>query len=153
MSNQNRHPATSLFTQVDISAGASTESSGNPAQENNMLLRQLLAAQDRQNELMEELVTTLSAQQRQRNAELNQWKKANPQLAKSCRHAAESLSKVHIEFLNKLTEEVEDNYDVYMDGEFMLSEFVDRYGPRLAHLNGVLQVLSQLAMNPEQQPK
>ena len=28
----------------------------------------------------------------------------------------------------------------------MLNEFVDRFGPRLAHLNGVLQVLSQLSM-------
>jgi hypothetical protein len=35
-----------------------------------------------------------------------------------------------------------------MDGEFMLNEFVDRYGPRLAHLNGVLQVLSQLSSVP-----
>jgi hypothetical protein len=26
----------------------------------------------------------------------------------------------------------------------MLNEFVDRFGPRLAHLNGVLQVLAQL---------
>ena len=28
------------------------------------------------------------------------------------------------------------------------NEFVDRYGPRLAHLNGVLQVLSQLSSIP-----
>ena len=27
----------------------------------------------------------------------------------------------------------------------MLNEFVDRFGPRLAHLNGLLQVLSQLS--------
>jgi hypothetical protein len=27
----------------------------------------------------------------------------------------------------------------------MLNEFVDRFGPRLAHLNGVLQVLAQLS--------
>ena len=26
----------------------------------------------------------------------------------------------------------------------MLSEFVDRFGPRMAHLNGILQVLAQL---------
>jgi hypothetical protein len=32
-----------------------------------------------------------------------------------------------------------------LDGDFALNEFVDRYGPRLAHLNGVLQVLSQLS--------
>jgi hypothetical protein len=35
-----------------------------------------------------------------------------------------------------------------MDGEFMLNEFVDRFGPRLAHLNGVLQVLTQLGSTP-----
>jgi hypothetical protein len=35
-----------------------------------------------------------------------------------------------------------------MDGEFMLNEFVDRFGPRLAHLNGVLQVLAQLSSAP-----
>jgi hypothetical protein len=27
----------------------------------------------------------------------------------------------------------------------MLNEFVDRFGPRIAHLNGLLQVLSQLS--------
>jgi hypothetical protein len=32
----------------------------------------------------------------------------------------------------------------------MLNEFVDRYGPRLAHLNGVLQVLAQLGSTPPQ---
>jgi hypothetical protein len=32
-----------------------------------------------------------------------------------------------------------------LDGEFVLSEFVDRFGPRMAHLNGVLQVLAQIS--------
>ena len=44
-----------------------------------------------------------------------------------------------------LTTEVNDNADALADGEFMLTEFVDRFGPRLAHLNGVLQVLAQLS--------
>ena len=43
---------------------------------------------------------------------------------------------------------INDNADVLMDGEFMLNEFVDRFGPRLAHLNGVLQVLAQLSATP-----
>ena len=33
----------------------------------------------------------------------------------------------------------------HFKGEFMLNEFVDRFGPRMAHLNGLLQVLSQLS--------
>ena len=35
-----------------------------------------------------------------------------------------------------------------IEGEYMLNEFVDRFGPRLAHLNGVIQVLAQLSSAP-----
>jgi hypothetical protein len=117
--------------------------------EHTRLLREILAAQDRQNELLEELVTQVGAVQRQRTAELGQWKQANPHLARNCREAAEALSKVQTEFLENLTREISDNYDVLLDGEFMLNEFVDRFGPRLAHLNGVLQVLTQLSSTPD----
>jgi hypothetical protein len=46
-----------------------------------------------------------------------------------------------------LTAEVAENEDSLLEGEYMLNEFVDRFGPRLAHLNGVLQVLSALSTN------
>jgi hypothetical protein len=142
-----RQPTPPLFTQVDISAGPMPSApGGNGAEaENTRLLREILTAQDRQNELLEELVTQLSAAQKQRNQELGQWKAANPDLAQNCRVAAETLSRVQTEFLNTLTDEVNCNADVLLDGEFMLNEFVDRFGPRLAHLNGVLQVLAQLS--------
>jgi hypothetical protein len=136
-----------LFTQVDITAGAqlSRPREGHEAADEQVgLLRSILAAQDRQNELLEELVNQLSSPQRQRAAELGQWKQANPELARGCRQAAETLSQVQVEFLNSMTREITENADVLMDGEFMLNEFVDRFGPRLAHLNGVLQVLAQL---------
>jgi len=109
------------------------------------LLREILAAQDRQNELLEELVSHLSGSQKQRANELGQWKQANPHLARNCRAAAETLGKVQTEFIESLTREVNENYDALLDGDFMLNEFVDRFGPRLAHLNGLLQVLSQLS--------
>ena len=53
-----------------------------------------------------------------------------------------------VAFLESLTEDISENGECLMDGEFMLNEFVDRYGPRLAHLNGVLHVLSQLSSVP-----
>jgi hypothetical protein len=112
------------------------------------LLREILVAQDRQNELLEELVNQLNGSQKQRANELGQWKQANPHLARNCRLAAEALGKVQTEFLCSLTREINDNYEVLLDGEFMLNEFVDRFGPRLAHLNGLLQVLSQLSSTP-----
>lgn len=145
------HPASSLFTQVDISAGAHLarpRESHAAADEQLTVLRNILAAQDRQNELLEELTNQLSASQRQRNTELGQWKQANPALARNCRSAAEALSRVQIEFLSSMTEEINDNAEALMDGEFVLSEFVDRFGPRLAHLNGMLQVLAQLSSTP-----
>lgn len=109
------------------------------------LLQQLVIGQERQNELLEDLVENLSAQQRQRASELGQWKRANPHLARRCNDAAEALGQVQTEFLHNLCEEIDDGVDAFADGGFMLNEFVDRYGPRLAHINGVLQVLSQLA--------
>ena len=149
--SQDPPPTPTLFTQVDISAGTQVNrprDSGEAAMEQTGLLRNILAAQDRQNELLEELVNQLSAAQRQRNQELGQWKQANPQLARSCRIAAEALSKAQVEFLDGMTNEIKENSDVLLDGDFMLNEFVDRYGPRLAHLNGVLQMLAQLGNAP-----
>jgi len=113
------------------------------------LLHQLVMGQERQNKLLEELVQHASATQKQRATELGQWKEANPHLARQCRKAAETLSQVQNEFLHNLTEEVADSEDCLLEGEFALNEFVDRYGPRLAHLNGVLQVLSQLSVTPD----
>jgi len=147
----NRESQHALFTQVDITAGtmmSRPRDSNEAAEEQINLLRSILAAQARQNELLEEMTNQLSAAQRQRNAELGQWKQANPELARACRAAAESLSQVQIEFLNSMTQEINDNVEVLMDGEFMLNEFVDRFGPRLAHLNGVLQILAQLSSVP-----
>ncbi|MBC7354160.1 MAG: hypothetical protein H5U08_17530, partial [Thermogutta sp.] len=65
-----------------------------------------------------------------------------------CREAAEALARVQTEFLHQLTEEVNENFDALLDGEFMFTEFVDRFGPRMAHLNSILQVLTQLSSPP-----
>jgi len=88
------------------------------------LLRALVAGQQRQNELLQQLVSQLSAAQRQRQNELGQWKQNNPRLARSCRAAAEALGKVQTEFLDSLTQEIHDSYENLLDGEFMLNEFI-----------------------------
>ena len=94
--------------------------------------------------MIEQLVQHASHSQKARTTELQQWKDANPRLARSCRNAAETLAKVQTQFLENLTEEIVDNEESLVDGDFLLNEFVDRFGPRLAHLNGVLQMLAQL---------
>lgn len=146
------HEHLSPVFRMDVSP-SSTDSS-NVAQQDNVsndvadLLRQLVAGQDRQNELLEDLAEQMNAGQRQRAAELGQWKEANPILARRCRAAAEALGRVQTEFIENLAYEVNENHEAMIDGEFVLNEFVDRFGPRLAHLNGVLQLLAQLSSIP-----
>lgn len=141
--------APAMYSQVDVTAGAAGghASAGTPV-EHTELLRDVLAAQDRTNELLEELVGVMAASHKQRLQELHQWKHANPRLAESCREAAEALSRVQVEYLERMTDEIRDTADYMESGEFMMNEFVDRFGPRLAHLNGVIQVLAQLSSAP-----
>ena len=56
-------------------------------------------------------------------------------------NAAAELLKI----LRKLANYVEDNHENLMEGDFSLSDFVDRFGPRLAHLNTMLAILRPLA--------
>lgn len=141
--SQSRPP---LYTQLEVSAAASNRPvvRDRDDKQQTELLTNILSSLDRQNELMEELVGHLCQQQRQRSQELNQWRAANPALVRNCRRAAETLSQVQTSFLRSLTTEVNDNGEALGDGDFMLNEFVDRYGPRMAHLNSVLNVLAQL---------
>ena len=135
-----------MFSQVDVSAGGLASSAAASADpEQTELLREMLAAQDRTNEILEELVGVMASAQKQRHQELAQWRKANPRLAASCRDAAEALSRVQAEYLERITDEINETSDEMVAGEFVLNEFVDRFGPRLAHLNGVIQVLAQLS--------
>jgi hypothetical protein len=148
---EDRRSRPTFYTQIDVSnenfPPAQAPAAG-VGSEVAILLRELLAAQDRQNELLEEMVNNMNAAQRQRAHELGQWKQANPGLARNCRLAAEALGKIQTEYLESLTGEITENFECLRDGEFMLNEFVDRFGPRLAHLNGLLQVLSQLSSTP-----
>lgn len=147
------HSVSAMFTQLDVSPAAShATAAAHTATEQTELLREVLAAQDRTNELLEELVSIMATTHKQRLQELHQWKNANPELSGACREAAEALSRVQVEYLERITEEIKDTADDMVCGEFMLNEFVDRFGPRLAHLNGVIQVLAQLSSNPQQSP-
>ena len=149
MSHEPQRTRPPLFSQIDVSPSAYPPAPGGRQDiEQTRLLREILAAQDRQNELLEEMVGQLGSAQKQRANELGQWKQANPHLARGCRLAAEALGKVQTEFLESLTTEISANYENLVEGEFMLNEFVDRFGPRMAHLNGLLQVLSQLSATP-----
>ena len=117
-----------------------------------VLLREMLSAQDRQNELLEELVEQNVSLQRHRVNELANWKNANPELAYFCKKAAERLGRIQTDYLNSITEEIQNNFETIRDSEFMFNDFIDRFGPRFVHLNGILQVLAQLGNAPDMMP-
>ncbi len=143
MSSYEQEPMSPMF-RIDVSAETGTETPLPSDRVMIELLRQLVVGQQQQSKLIEDLTAATVALQKQRVSELQQWKNANPDLARACRKAAETLSRVQTQFLENLTEEIVENEENLVEGEFMLNEFVDRFGPRLAHLNGVLQVLAQL---------
>ncbi|WP_372721186.1 hypothetical protein [Novipirellula sp.] len=138
-----QEPASPMF-RIDVSPETGSDASISESRLTIELLRQMVASQNQQNRLLQDLIQQNAAIQKQRAGELQQWKDSNPELSRACRQAAETLSRVQTGFLDSLTEEILENEEHLMEGEFMLNEFVDRFGPRLAHLNGVLQVLAQL---------
>ena len=148
-SDSQDNPLQSAFSSIDVTASSGSPDAGDTAADVNTLLaglmRRMVIEQEASNTLLKELIGQIQSQQRGRAGELDKWKEANPKLANRCRVAAETLSDIQNDFLMGLTAEVEDSEDALRDSDYMLQEFVDRYGPRLAHLNGVLQVLSQLA--------
>ena len=141
------HQLPPLF-HIDV-VGASTEASPKVSTDKGdmviALLQRLVMGQDQQNKLLAEILQQTNAVHRQRQFELGQWKQANQKLAQRCKRAAETLNRVQNEFLKNLTDEVAESEESLLDGEYMLNEFVDRFGPRLAQLHGLLQVLSQLS--------
>ncbi len=152
MTNENSHY--SPVFRIDVSADPTNSPivHGDVGLAMVTLMRQMIILQERQNQMLEQLVQNASQMQRARTSELQQWKDANPRLSRACRDAAETLAKVQTQFLENMTEEITDNEDSLLDGEFMLNEFVDRFGPRMAHLNGVLQMLAQLGNGIPNQP-
>ncbi len=134
---------------IDVSPTATITQHADPRSEFSDLIRQLITVQTKQNELLQQVVNQLSAPQRQRNNELAQWKRANPELAKSCKVAAECLGKIHTEFLSSLAFEIHESYEDFQDSEYLLNDFFDKYGPRITHLSTILQTLSVLGNAPD----
>jgi len=75
MSSTRRSPPP-LYSQLEVSPGTQTRSVAREEQVD--LLRDVLNAQERTNELLEDLVATMATQQKQRASELHQWRNAHP---------------------------------------------------------------------------
>ena len=132
---------------IDVCTDARTAAASTKIDANELivnLLKQMVDGQQQQTKLLAEIAHWVGLNHKQRQHEITQWKEANPDLSRSCRIASEALLKVQNDYIHKLTEEAADGYETMMDSEFMLQEFIDRFGPRMAHLGGVLHMVSSL---------
>jgi hypothetical protein len=109
------------------------------------LQRQSLEIQRQQLELTREAAQVGREQRARQMAELERWQNGHEQVLDHCKESLSSLEQVHAALMGELANYVSENHENLIDGEFALTDFVDRFGPRLAHLNTMLAVLRPLA--------
>jgi hypothetical protein len=136
-----------LISSVDISPAIALPAV-QPAADANAtvaeLLRQLLVLQREQLELMREMATANREAKERRQAELERWQADNQLVVKQCRRALPVLQKAHAALLAEMADFAEENESSLVDADFLLSEFVDRFGPRLSQLTGVIALVRQV---------
>ena len=109
------------------------------------LQRQSLDLQRQQLDLAREAAQINREQRARQIAELERWQNSHESVIEHCRESLTSLEQVHASLMGELANYVSENHENLLDGDFALTDFVDRFGPRLAHLNTMLAVLRPLA--------
>jgi hypothetical protein len=108
-------------------------------------LRQMIEVQRQQLDLSREMVQVSREQRARQGAELERWQNGHEHVIEACRDTLGRLEQVHAALMGDMANYVEDNHENLLEGDFSLSDFVDKFGPRLAHLNTMLAVLRPLA--------
>ena len=107
--------------------------------------RQILENQRQQLELAREAAQVNREQRARQVAELERWQNGHEHILEHCKETLGNLEQVHAALMSDMASYVSENHENLIDGEFALTDFVDRFGPRLAHLNTMLAVLRPLA--------
>lgn len=108
------------------------------------LLRQLLDAQREQ-------VYLLKAQQAAQDslsrwkAFLSRWAGEFPEVGGACRQVLPTIERAYLTMMKELTDRLRAEEADDLTDEFVLNEFLDRYGIRLAQLGNILSQISPLA--------
>lgn len=109
------------------------------------LQRQSLEIQRQQLELAREAAQVSREQRSRQVAELERWQNGHESIIDHCKESLTNLEQVHAALMGELANYVSENHENLLEGDFALTDFVDRFGPRLAHLNTMLAVLRPLA--------
>jgi hypothetical protein len=105
----------------------------------------ILQNQQHQLELAREAAHVAREQRSRQMAELERWQAGHDRVVDQCRESLGQLEQVHSALMGELVNHVAEHHENLVEGDFALTDFVDRFGPRLAHLNTMLAVLRPLA--------
>jgi hypothetical protein len=109
------------------------------------LLHEILQAQRQQLELSREMVQLAKDNRQRQHAELEAWQRENQHVVERCREVLGTLSRIHSGMLSDIADYIRENEETLLESEFSISEFVDRFGPRMHHLSAMLGVLKQVS--------
>ncbi|MDB5311690.1 MAG: hypothetical protein JWO38_5892 [Gemmataceae bacterium] len=107
------------------------------------LLRQLLEVQREQLSLLKAQQAAQDSLSRWR-AFLNRWTGEFPEVGGTCKQMLPLLERAYLSLIRDLTDRLKDVGND-LDDEFVMTEFLDRYGVRLTQLGNILTQLSPIA--------
>lgn len=107
------------------------------------LLRQVLEVQREQLAVLKAQAAAQDPTARWR-AFLARWQTDFPGIGPACREVLPAIERAYLGLIQELTERLRDP-DGQLDNDFLLGEFLDRYGMRLGQLGTILSQLGPLA--------
>lgn len=116
------------------------------------LLRQLIDVQREQLQLSRLAAMNADMAARSRKF-LERWQQEFPGIAADCKAVLPAMERVYLKMVNELVERLNSGELDDFDSEFILGEFLDKYGMRLNQLNTIIGQLAPLAeAAPQPQP-
>ncbi|MBP3958162.1 hypothetical protein J8F10_23175 [Gemmata sp. G18] len=107
------------------------------------LLRQLIALQQEQVSLLKAQSTNHDPSSRWR-ALLARWTGEFPNIGGACKQVLPAIERAYLGLVREVTDKLTDDAEVLTD-EFVLAEFLDRYGTKLAQMGNIVNQLTPLA--------
>ena len=102
-------------------------------------------------DVQREQVAVLKAQQASQDnlsrwrAFLNRWSGEFPEVGGACRESLPALERTYLILLRELTDRVKE-IGTDLEDEFMLGEFLDRYGIRVTQLGNIISSISPIRL-------
>ena len=115
-----------------------------PGTETADLLRQLLDVQREQVNLLRAQVAAQDGLAKWR-AFLSRWDGEFPNIGGACKEILPALERAYLNMIRELTDRVRAGDRDDLDDEFVMGEFLDRYGIRLGQLGNIISQLSPIA--------